>query len=166
MTRRMGTAWALALPALLLFAGLASSAPQVVPQPQEPPAQSQPPSGPLVFKDRAQEVRFQDLTRQLRCMVCQNESLADSRADLAEQMRHIIFTQMQEGRSDDEIKQYLVDRYSEFVLYDPPVKPSTWLLWFGPGVILLLGAAVVVTAVRRRSRHAPTTVPPGTDDDW
>jgi cytochrome c-type biogenesis protein CcmH len=162
----MRTAWALAWPALLLFAGIAWSAPQAPPQPQEPPAQSQAPAGPLVFKDRVQEVRFQELTRQLRCMVCQNESLADSRADLAEQMRRIIFTQMQQGRTDAEIKQYLVDRYSEFVLYDPPVKPSTWLLWFGPGVILLLGAAVVVTAVRRRSRHAPTSVPPATDDDW
>lgn len=163
MTRRTvrGAAWV----AMVFSAGIAWGQPQSQP-PQEPPAQSQSTAGPLVFKDRAQEVRFQALTRQLRCMVCQNESLADSRADLAEQMRHIIFVQMQDGKTDDQIKQYLVDRYSEFVLYDPPVKPSTWLLWFGPGVILLLGAATVVTAVRRRSRNAPTAVPSASDDDW
>jgi cytochrome c-type biogenesis protein CcmH len=123
------------------------------------------PPGPLPFKDHAQEMRFQKLTGQLRCMVCQNESLADSRADLAEQMRHIIFAQMQAGKTDAQIKQYLVTRYSDFVLYDPPVKPSTWLLWFGPAVILLLGAGVVAVTVRRRASNAPAAPPPAADDD-
>lgn len=107
---------------------------------------------PLPFKDHAEEVRFQNLTRQLRCLVCQNENLADSNADLARDLRHEVFGLMQQGKSDEQIKQYLVDRYSDFVLYDPPVKPSTWLLWFGPSVLLLAGAAVVVVTVRRRSR--------------
>lgn len=107
---------------------------------------------PLPFKDHAQELRFQNLTRQLRCLVCQNENLADSNADLARDLRHEVFGLMQQGKSDDEIKQYLVDRYSDFVLYDPPVKPSTWLLWFGPGLLLLVGAGVVVFTIRRRSR--------------
>ena len=107
---------------------------------------------PLPFKDHAQEVRFQNLTRQLRCLVCQNENLADSNADLARDLRHEVFGLMQQGKSDEQIKQYLVDRYSDFVLYDPPVKPSTWLLWFGPGLLLLAGAAVVVVTIRRRSR--------------
>ncbi|MEI7037985.1 cytochrome c-type biogenesis protein [Fulvimonas yonginensis] len=107
---------------------------------------------PLPFKDHAQEVRFQNLTRQLRCLVCQNENLADSNADLARDLRHEVFGLMQQGKSDEQIKQYLVDRYSDFVLYDPPVKPSTWLLWFGPGLLLLAGAAVVAVTVRRRSR--------------
>jgi cytochrome c-type biogenesis protein CcmH len=107
---------------------------------------------PLPFKDHAQEVRFQNLTRQLRCLVCQNENLADSNADLARDLRHEVFGLMQQGKSDEQIKQYLVDRYSDFVLYDPPVKPSTWLLWFGPGLFLLLGAAVVLVTVRKRSR--------------
>lgn len=107
---------------------------------------------PLPFKDHAQEVRFQDLTRQLRCLVCQNENLADSNADLARDLRHEVFGLMQQGKSDDEIKQYLVDRYSDFVLYDPPVKPATWLLWFGPGLFLLMGAAVVLVTIRRRGR--------------
>jgi cytochrome c-type biogenesis protein CcmH len=105
---------------------------------------------PLPFKDHAQEVRFQELTRQLRCLVCQNENLADSNADLARDLRHEVFGLMQQGKSDGEIKQYLVDRYSDFVLYDPPVKPSTWFLWFGPGLFLLIGAAVVLVTIRRR----------------
>jgi cytochrome c-type biogenesis protein CcmH len=153
MKRQRG-ACAMVLAMLFVFAGTALA--------QMP---ASPPSGPLPFKDHAQEVRFQKLTGQLRCMVCQNESLADSRADLAEQMRHIIFAQMQAGKTDAQIKQYLVARYSDFVLYDPPVKPSTWLLWFGPAVILLLGAGVVAVTVRRRARNAPVTPPPAADDD-
>lgn len=112
---------------------------------------------PLPFKDHAQELRFQNLTRQLRCLVCQNENLADSNADLARDLRHEVFGLMQQGKSDDEIKQYLVDRYSDFVLYDPPVKPSTWLLWFGPGLVLLVGAGVVGLTIRRRSRAGART---------
>jgi cytochrome c-type biogenesis protein CcmH len=125
---------------------------------------------PLPFKDHAQEVRFQNLTRELRCLVCQNENLADSNADLARDLRHEVFNLMQQGKSDEEIKQYLVDRYSDFVLYDPPVQGSTLLLWFGPLVILLAGAAVVVVTVRRRGRpaNAPTTddKPADEGDDW
>lgn len=125
---------------------------------------------PLPFKDHAQEVRFQALTRELRCLVCQNENLADSNADLARDLRHEVFDLMQQGKSDDEIKQYLVDRYSDFVLYDPPVKSSTLLLWFGPLAILLAGATVVVVTVRRRGRAAPIAVqdekPNDEGDDW
>jgi cytochrome c-type biogenesis protein CcmH len=126
---------------------------------------------PLPFKDHAQEVRFQNLTRQLRCLVCQNENLADSNADLARDLRHEVFGLMQQGKTDDQIKQYLVDRYSDFVLYDPPVKPATWLLWFGPGLFLLMGAAVVLVTIRRRgrakridSRLVDGTIEQG--DDW
>lgn len=121
---------------------------------------------PLPFKDRAQELRFQHLTGQLRCLVCQNESLADSNAELARQMRSIVFKQMQQGQTDAQIKQYLVDRYSDYVLYDPPVKPSTWLLWFGPLLVLLVGALAVVLAIRRRRHTAPLAPPPIDDDDW
>jgi cytochrome c-type biogenesis protein CcmH len=124
---------------------------------------------PLPFKDHAQEVRFQSLTRELRCLVCQNENLADSNADLARDLRHEVFDLMQQGKSDDEIKQYLVDRYSDFVLYDPPMKASTMLLWFGPFLILLAGAAVVVVTVRRRGRATAAVAndkPTDEGDDW
>jgi len=126
------------LAALLAFAGVAFAASGAI--------------EPLPFKDHAQEVRFQNLTKQLRCMVCQNENLADSNADLARDLRLEVFQLMQQGKSDDQIKQYLVDRYSDFVLYDPPLKPGTWLLWFGPLAILLAGGAAVAVAVRRRNR--------------
>ena len=106
---------------------------------------------PLPFKDRAEEVRFQNLTKQLRCLVCQNQDLADSDADLAKDLRKQVFDMMQSGKSDDEIKQYLVARYNDFVLYDPPLKPGTWLLWFAPFALVLIGACVVARILRRRS---------------
>ena len=139
---------------------------------------------PMPFKDHAQELRFQQLTHQLRCPMCQNESLADSNAPIARDLRNQIFQMMQQGKSDEEIKQYLVARYSRFVLYDPPLTPGTWLLWFGPLLILLGGAGVVVLAIRRRNRgagpatdnmpagnapadNAPTGNGPAEDgDDW
>nr|WP_244292406.1 cytochrome c-type biogenesis protein [Xanthomonas hyacinthi] len=107
---------------------------------------------PLPFQDRQQELRFQHLTAQLRCLVCQNESLADSNATLARDLRHQVFAQLQAGRSDAQIKQYMVDRYSRFVLYDPPLAPGTWLLWFGPLLFLLGGAAMVAATLRQRRR--------------
>ena len=109
----------------------------------------------LPFKDRAEEVRFQNLARQLRCLVCQNQDLADSDADLAKDLRKQVFDMMRSGKTDDEIKQYLVARYNDFVLYDPPLKPGTWLLWFTPFVLVLIGACVVVVIVRRRSALLP-----------
>jgi cytochrome c-type biogenesis protein CcmH len=128
---------------------------------------------PLPFKDHAQEVRFQKLTAQLRCLVCQNENLADSNADLARDLRHEVFGLMQQGKSDTEIKQYLVARYSKFVLYDPPLDRGTLLLWFGPALILIAGAVAVVVTVRRRSRAAPpmaaapaAITPIDHGDDW
>ncbi|MGH8123320.1 MAG: cytochrome c-type biogenesis protein [Rudaea sp.] len=109
---------------------------------------------PLPFKDRAEEVRFQNLTRQLRCLVCHNQDLADSDADLAKDLRKQVFDMMSSGKSDAQIKQYLVARYNDFVLYDPPLKPATWLLWFTPFVLVLIGAIVVLRILRQRARMA------------
>lgn len=123
---------------------------------------------PMPFKDHAQELRFQQLTHQLRCPMCQNETLADSNAPIARDLRNQIFQMMQQGKSDEEIKQYLVARYSGFVLYDPPLTPGTWLLWFGPLLILLGGAGVVLAAIRKRSRTGSiaTEAPTDNGDDW
>ncbi len=123
---------------------------------------------PLPFRDRAEEVRFQNLTRQLRCLVCQNESLNDSSAPLAADLRRDVFEQMQAGRSDAEIKNWLTARYGDFVLYDPPLRGGTWLLWFGPLLILVIGALVVFFNVRRRATAAPTHARADDDpgDDW
>src|SRR5690349_24173939 len=97
---------------------------------------------PLPFKDHAQELRFQALTKQLRCLVCQNESLADSNAPLAADLRREVRALAVSGKNDAQIKEFLVARYGDFVLYDPPVKRVTWLLWFGPFVLLAIGAVI------------------------
>lgn len=120
---------------------------------------------PLPFQDRQQELRFQRLTAQLRCLVCQNENLADSNATLARDLRHQVFAQLQAGRSDAQIKQYMVDRYSRFVLYDPPLAPGTWLLWFGP-LLFLLGGAALVAATLRQRRSAGLPVETEADEQW
>jgi cytochrome c-type biogenesis protein CcmH len=105
---------------------------------------------PIEFKDNAEELRFQSLAKELRCLVCQNESLADSTAGLAQDLRADVITQMRDGKSDVDIKNYMTARYGDFILYKPPVKPRTWLLWFGPFVLLLLGAIFVANIIRHR----------------
>ncbi len=122
---------------------------------------------PMPFNDRAEEVRFQDLLRELRCLQCQNQTLADSDADIARQLREEVFKLMREGRSNDEIKDFLIARYGEFVLYKPRVESSTWLLWFGPFVILAGGAIAVVLTLRKRRRidSTATNLPPD-EEDW
>jgi len=119
---------------------------------------------PLPFKDRAEEIRYQHLAKELRCLVCQNQNIADSEADLAKDLRKQVFDLMREGKSDAEIKQYLVSRYNDFVLYDPPLKPGTWLLWFAPAVLVAVGAGVLVNILRRRSRLG--SAEPETGEDW
>ena len=123
---------------------------------------------PLEFRDRAEEQRFHDLTTELRCVMCQNQSLADSNAPIAHDLRQEVFNLMREGRSDDEIKQHLVARYGEFVLYRPQLEAGTWLLWFGPAVVLLVGAALVVRIVRKRASRGPGSRPLPEDDgqEW
>jgi cytochrome c-type biogenesis protein CcmH len=99
--------------------------------------------------DPVVEQRLISIAEELRCLVCQNESLAGSRADLAEDLRREVRTLIKSGKSDAEIKEFLVSRYGDFVLYRPPVKPTTWLLWFGP-LLLLLGAAWALVGIIRR----------------
>ena len=92
---------------------------------------------PLIFADAEQEARFQSLTVELRCLVCQNQNLAESDAPLAQDLRQEIHNMMQAGRTDDEIKRFLTDRYGDFVLYMPLVKGNTLVLWLMPAVLLL-----------------------------
>ena len=96
------------------------------------------------------EARMRNLTQQLRCPVCQNETLADSNAELAKQMRDQIREQMKAGKTDDEIKAYLTQRYGDFPLYKPPVRPMTYFLWFGPFLLLIMGTAALFLFIRRR----------------
>jgi cytochrome c-type biogenesis protein CcmH len=108
---------------------------------------------PFVFENDEQEARFLQLTRELRCLVCQNQNLADSDAPLAHDLRKEVFRMMQAGNNDDQIKAFLVDRYGDFVLYRPPVKSNTLALWLFPAALLAVGAVIVVVAVRRQSRQ-------------
>ncbi len=109
---------------------------------QEPPA----------FDTPEQEERYNNLTTELRCAVCQNQNLADSDAPLAQDLRQEIYDMMQAGQSDDQIKTFMVERYGDFVLYRPPLQGNTLALWIIPGVLLAGGALVVFLTVRNRNR--------------
>ena len=109
---------------------------------------------PVVFDDPARQVRYESLLEELRCLVCQNQSLADSHAELAQDMRDEVYRMVNSGESNTTIANFLVARYGDFVLYRPPVKRSTWLLWSGPFVLLTLAAAVIIR-ISRRARAEP-----------
>lgn len=102
------------------------------------------------FDTPQQEARFRDLSQQLRCLVCQGQSIADSNADLANDLKREVRRMILEGRSDAEIKEFMVARYGDFVLFKPPVKGSTYLLWFGPFGLLLGGFVTWLMLARRR----------------
>ena len=100
--------------------------------------------------DPAVEARLAKLSQELRCLVCQNETLADSRAGLAEDLRREIRVQIKAGKSDKEIIAFLTERYGQFILYRPQVTPVTYLLWFGPFVLLLAGLAILFRYIKQR----------------
>ncbi|MBA3515192.1 MAG: cytochrome c-type biogenesis protein CcmH [Pyrinomonadaceae bacterium] len=103
-----------------------------------------------IADDPELERRVMNLSQELRCLVCQNETLADSRADLAVDLRREIREQMKAGKSDKEIISFLTARYGDFVLYRPPVKPTTYLLWFGPFVLMVIGFVVLFRYLKQR----------------
>jgi cytochrome c-type biogenesis protein CcmH len=119
---------------------------------------------PPAADDPAIEARMVRITAELRCLVCQNQTIADSHAPLAEDLREEVRTMLRQGRSDTEIVKYMTDRYGDFVLYRPPVKSTTWLLWFGPGVLLVGGLAILVTVLRRRARLSDDRFEPDEGD--
>jgi cytochrome c-type biogenesis protein CcmH len=109
--------------------------------------------------DPAVEARLVSIADELRCLVCQNESLASSHAELAEDLRREVRGLIREGKSDAEIKRFLVDRYGDFVLYRPEVKPLTWALWFGPFALLALALVVLMRYLRHRRVQLPPATP-------
>ena len=120
-------------------------------------------TAPLQFTGTAEETRFHKLVAELRCVMCQNQSLADSNAQIARDLRREVLELMRQGKSDREIKDFLVARYGEFVLYRPQMESKTWLLWFGPALVLLAGGFVVARVVRGRSDKSA----PGDDEqEW
>lgn len=104
------------------------------------------------------EARLVDISQELRCLVCQNESLASSHAELAEDLRREVRDLIRQGKSDQEIKDFLVARYGDFVLYRPEVKPLTWVLWFGPFVLLLVAAVFLGVYLRQRRQQVAPAV--------
>ena len=140
MMRRLFAALLLALP-VIAFA--------------QPPDDA-PPMTVEATLDAGQQERYRRLVHELRCLVCQNQTIADSNAPLAQDLRAQVERQIAEGRSDDEIRKYMTERYGDFVLYNPPVQKNTLFLWAGP-FLLLLGALAVALhkLLRRRSVVAP-----------
>jgi cytochrome c-type biogenesis protein CcmH len=110
-------------------------------------------AAPVEFRDADEARRFHALATELRCVMCQNQSLADSNAQIAADLRREVVELMREGHTDAEIREFLVARYGEFVLYRPRLGASTWLLWFGPLLVLAAGAIVLVRVVRARARR-------------
>ena len=106
---------------------------------------------PLVFENQQQQDRFDQLTQELRCLVCQNQNLADSDAPLAHDLRREVYEMVQSGQNNEDIKRFLVERYGDFVLYRPPVQNNTYLLWLGPLLLLIGGGLVLRTSIKQRT---------------
>jgi len=114
--------------------------------------------------DPVLEARMQAIAVELRCLVCQNQTIADSHADLAVDLRNQVREMLRQGKTDREIIDYMTARYGDFVLYRPPVKGTTMLLWFGPAVLLVGGVGILWLVLRRRSRRAAEDFEPDEPD--
>lgn len=112
-----------------------------------------------MLADPALEARARDISRGLRCVVCQNESIDESSADLAHDLRVLVRERLVAGDSDEQVVQYIVDRYGDFVLLRPPVKPETYLLWGSPAIMLLVAGAIIVMYLRRHRSGGATSQP-------
>ncbi len=120
------------------------------------------------FSDPVREERFNSLIKELRCPKCQNNNLADSNAPLSTDLKAIIYEKINAGESDNEIIYFLKERYGDFISYRPPVKPSTWLIWYGPFVILIIGGFMVfryVSTRQNKNGHIPHTASTESGDD-
>jgi cytochrome c-type biogenesis protein CcmH len=138
-------------------------------QPAAPAATAEVAPGPLrnsaIPADPALEARVLKLSAELRCLVCQNQTIADSNADLALDLRRQVREMLQQGRSDREVLDFMTARYGDFVLYRPPVRSDTALLWFGPAALMLLGLGVLVFVLRRRAALPDDQFEPDADPD-
>jgi len=107
------------------------------------------------FDNPQQEADYKQLVGELRCLVCQNQNLADSNAELATDLREQVYQMLKDGHSKDDIVKYMVQRYGDFVLYNPPVKKITYLLWGGPFLLLVLAMIVIMLYMRRQKQEQP-----------
>ncbi len=115
-------------------------------------------------EDPVLEARVLRISAELRCLVCQNQTIADSHADLAQDLRQQVREMIRQGKTDAQIVAFMTERYGDFVLYRPPMKSTTWLLWFGPALLLVGGLAVLILVLRRRSRLPPEAFEPDLDE--
>ena len=115
--------------------------------------------------DPVAEARMMAIAADLRCLVCQNQTIADSHADLAVDLRQEMREMVARGDSDDRIREFMSARYGDFVLYRPPLRPSTLILWFGPGLLLVVALVALLRALRRRARMDADAFDPETHDD-
>ncbi len=106
------------------------------------------------FSDPRQEALYQELTQELRCLVCQNQNIADSNAELAKDLRRKTYEMVSQGKDKEQIVDFMVARYGDFVMYKPPFKASTMILWLGPAIIFLLGLVMLIRIIRRRPASA------------
>ena len=118
-----------------------------------------------ILDDPALEARARDISKGLRCLVCQNQSIDDSNADLARDLRVLVRERLTAGESNRQVIAFVTVRYGDYVLLEPPLKPTTYLLWFGPAAILLAGGAAVIMFLRRRTRLAMSGSAPLSDDE-
>jgi cytochrome c-type biogenesis protein CcmH len=107
---------------------------------------------PINLDNAEQEARYQKLTNELRCVVCQNQSVADSNAELAQDVRNLVRTQISEGQTNEQINTFLVERYGDFVLYNPPLTEKTYILWLGPFVLMLFAFIILMYFIRRQTK--------------
>lgn len=110
-------------------------------------------NNPITFNNKNLEQRYYSLIEEIRCLVCQNQSLADSDAPLAQDLRNEIYKMIHSKKSNNQITNYLVERYGDFVLYRPPLKKNTWFLWFGPFLFLAIAFFIVFFVIRNQSRN-------------
>ncbi len=108
------------------------------------------------FDNKQQEKAYHSLIEDLRCLVCQNQNISESNAELAKDMRRKTHAMIKQGKTQDEIAEFMVSRYGDFVLYRPPFKPATWLLWFGPGLFFFIGLGLVMRFLKRQNVNKQT----------
>jgi cytochrome c-type biogenesis protein CcmH len=109
------------------------------------------PKPPIEFQDPQMEADYLELAEELRCLVCQNQNLIDSNADLADDLRREVAKLLKGGSNKEQVTEFMVSRYGDFVLYNPPVKPTTWLLWGGPFVLMFIAVFIVIRKIRVRT---------------
>lgn len=111
---------------------------------------------PVEFNDPALKERYFSLIEEVRCLVCQNQSLADSHADLAVDLRNEIYEMVVANKSNQQIVEFLVERYGDFVLYRPPLQGNTWILWFGPFLLLIIAVVIAIRIISKQSNENDT----------